>query len=97
MDVLLNSCPNAQFNGPTVVSYQISDGQLTSTANVTFDVSAVDDPLSVAATPPDVAFDDGDTGEPANGWIFHRSRWRRSDLFGDGSSDWIVDSSRIRW
>ena len=57
----LEFVPNAQFNGPTVVSYQISDGQLTSTANVTFDVSAVDDPLSVAATPPDVAFDDGDT------------------------------------
>ncbi|MGI9357279.1 MAG: Ig-like domain-containing protein, partial [Rhizobiaceae bacterium] len=51
--------PSPDFNGPSTITYSVSDGQDDSDAQVTFDVTPVDDPVTVAATPPDVAFDDG--------------------------------------
>ncbi len=56
----LEYVPNADFNGPAIVSYVIHDGQTTATANVTFDVTAVDDPITLVTTPPDVTFNDSD-------------------------------------
>ncbi len=56
----LEYVPRADFNGSVVVSYVIHDGQATATANVTFDVTAVDDPLTVVTTPPGVTFNDSD-------------------------------------
>ena len=51
--------PSPDFNGPSIVTYTVSDGQEDTDAVVTFDVTPVDDPVTVATIPPDVIFDDG--------------------------------------
>ncbi len=51
--------PTADFNGPTIVTYTVSDGQDVTDAVVTFDVTPVDDAVTVTATPPDVTVNDG--------------------------------------
>ncbi|MEP4292305.1 MAG: tandem-95 repeat protein, partial [Rhizobiaceae bacterium] len=56
----LQYVPNPDFNGAAVISYVVGDGQATATANVTFDVTAVDDPITLVTTPPDLAFNDSD-------------------------------------
>jgi len=53
--------PDPDFNGPTTITYRVSDGQDTSSAVVSFDVTPVDDPVTVATTPPNVSFFDSDT------------------------------------
>ncbi len=50
-----------QFNGQTIISYGASDGQDVSFANITFDVSAVDDPLFLISTPSNLTLNDSDT------------------------------------
>ncbi|MGI9367085.1 MAG: tandem-95 repeat protein [Rhizobiaceae bacterium] len=57
----LHYIPNPDFNGFENLSYQVSDGLASATANVTFDVSPVDDAIVVVAAPPDLAKSDGDT------------------------------------
>ncbi|MCJ8310280.1 MAG: tandem-95 repeat protein, partial [Rhizobiaceae bacterium] len=57
----LNYVPNANFNGLAVIAYVVSDGAASASANVTFDVTAVDDPITLLSTPPNVSFNDGDS------------------------------------
>ncbi|MEP1090049.1 MAG: tandem-95 repeat protein [Rhizobiaceae bacterium] len=57
----LDYVPNGNFNGLVVVNYVVSDGAASATANVTFDVTALDDPISLISTPPNVTLNDGDS------------------------------------
>jgi hypothetical protein len=56
----LNYVPNSNFNGPAVVTYVISDGAASASANVTFDVTPQDDPISLISAASNVTLNDGD-------------------------------------
>ena len=56
----LTFTPIANFNGVVVVPYTIADGTGgTDEATITFDVTPVNDPLTLLGQPPDVTYDDG--------------------------------------
>jgi len=56
----LTFVPDADYFGQSVVAYGLSDGQATSFANVTFDVTPVDDVLLVVSPPSDFTLNDSD-------------------------------------
>ena len=55
----LRFVPSENFFGNAPIVYTVSDGQDTSDATVTFDVTPVDDVVTLIGTPPDVTVDDG--------------------------------------
>lgn len=63
--------PVADYNGPVVISYSISDGSAFDTANVTFDVTAVNDGTVVNSSPSDMVLNDADiVNLPMGGHFF---------------------------
>ena len=63
--------PSANFFGQSVVNYGLSDGQDTSFANVTFDVTPVDDVITIISMPPNLTLNDSETVQlPMGGFIY---------------------------
>ncbi|MEM8749871.1 MAG: tandem-95 repeat protein [Pseudomonadota bacterium] len=56
----LHYVPARDYNGLTPVSYTISDGNTEATAVITFDVTPVEDTITVISTPDDMVLSDGD-------------------------------------